>query len=405
MPDGVPSEDHGLVTLSTAPDLAAARLMQGLLQSAGIDCFIPDENLLASSNKERHPVWNERLANPCAVFTLILALVPSCGKSGPPAAVDAAPWVAESGAADSSPAPAADAANDSSVSSVGTGAAATTATGSGSGTGVVSTTATATGSATATNAASTTATGSTTGTAPSTGSGTGTGTASKTATGSTTGTAPSTGSGTGTGTASKTATGSATGTAPSTGSGTATGTASKTLTATGSATAIGTPSKTATATGTGGAGTATSTSTATSRCAAAGLVWKTANKTEFTSYPAPGSEECIKYSGCLYEGMFAGCGPTMPISWVQSHNIVSVFPDFATLKHHDLCLKSGSKTMVVLAIDTCADSDCSGCCTQNKGSASELIDIESFTAARFGVPDGPIQWADLGPTTGDDCPP
>jgi hypothetical protein len=343
---------------------------------------------LASLNKERHPVWNERLANHCAVFTLILALVPSCGKSGPPAA-DAAPWVAESGAADSSPAPAADAAYDSSVSSVGTGAASTTATGSGSGTGVVSTTATATESSTATNAASTTATGSTTGTAPSTGSGTGTGTASKTATGSAVGTVPSTGSGTGTGTASKTATGSAVGTAPSTGSGTGTGTASKT----------------ATATGTGGAGTATSTSTATSRCAAAGLVWKTANKTEFTSYPAPGSEECIKYSGCLYEGMFAGCGPTMPLTWVQSHNIVSVFPDFATLKHHDLCLKSGSKTMVVLAIDTCADSDCSGCCTQNKGSASELIDIESFTAARFGVPDGAIQWADLGPTTGDDCPP
>jgi hypothetical protein len=191
---------------------------------------------------------------------------------------------------------------------------------------------------------------------------------------------------------------------PDTGLATGTGTASKTAIGTGSATDsatdAGTASKTATDTGTG-----TATSTDTSRCAAAGLVWKTANKTEFTSYPAAGSEECIKYSGCLYEGMFAGCGPTMPISWVQSHDIVSVFPDFATLKHHDLCLESGAKTMVVLVIDTCADSDCSGCCTQNKGSANELIDIESYTAARFGVPDGPIQWADLGPTKGDDCPP
>ena len=61
--------------------------------------------------------------------------------------------------------------------------------------------------------------------------------------------------------------------------------------------------------------------------------------------------------------------------------------------------------MVVLVIDTCADSDCSGCCTQNKGSDNELVDIESYTAARFGVPDGPLQWADLGPTKGDDCPP
>ena len=50
MPEGAPSEDRGLVTLSTAPDLAAARMMQGLLQSAGIDCFIPDENLLSQAS-------------------------------------------------------------------------------------------------------------------------------------------------------------------------------------------------------------------------------------------------------------------------------------------------------------------------------------------------------------------
>jgi hypothetical protein len=206
----------------------------------------------------------------------------------------------------------------------------------------------------------------------------------------------------GTGTALATTTHSASNTVLDTGSANGTGTASKTATETSSATAVGTASNTATDSA---SGSDTATSTAGSRCAAAGLIWKTANKTEFTSYPAAGSEECIKYSGCQYEGMFAGCGPTMPPSWVKSHDIVSVFPDFATLKHHDLCLKSGSKTIVVLAIDTCADSDCSGCCTQNRGSANELIDIESFTAARFGVPDGPIQWADLGPTQGEDCPP
>jgi Putative prokaryotic signal transducing protein len=50
MLEGAPSEDRGFVTLSTAPDLAAARLMQGLLQSAGIDCFIPDENLLSQAS-------------------------------------------------------------------------------------------------------------------------------------------------------------------------------------------------------------------------------------------------------------------------------------------------------------------------------------------------------------------
>jgi hypothetical protein len=33
-----------------------------------------------------------------------------------------------------------------------------------------------------------------------------------------------------------------------------------------------------------------------------------------------------------------------------------------------------------------------------------LIDVESYTAKRWGVPDGRIQWADLGPTKGQGCP-
>ncbi len=138
-------------------------------------------------------------------------------------------------------------------------------------------------------------------------------------------------------------------------------------------------------------------------CDTPNLVWKSANKTNFTSYPAPGSEECILYNGCLYEGLFAACSTQKSLDWVKSHNIASVFPDFSTLKLHDLCIKSGTTMMVVIVFDECADSDCSGCCTANKGSASELIDLESYTDARFGVPDGPIQWADLGPTTTSGC--
>jgi len=138
-------------------------------------------------------------------------------------------------------------------------------------------------------------------------------------------------------------------------------------------------------------------------CNTPNLVWKTGEKTNFTSYPAAGSEECIKYSGCDYEGQFAACDKTESKSWVQSHNIASVYPDLAKLKLHDLCLKSGTKTIVVTAIDECADSDCSGCCKANKGSADELIDLESATDKRFGVPDGRIQWADLGPTKGSGC--
>jgi hypothetical protein len=112
----------------------------------------------------------------------------------------------------------------------------------------------------------------------------------------------------------------------------------------------------------------------------------------------------------MYEGQFAACSQTEPKAWVMSHNIVAVFPNLtkasngiAALKLHDLCLKSGSKTIVVTAIDECGDSDCGGCCTQNKGSKEELIDVESYTNKRWGVADGAIEWADLGPTKGSGC--
>ncbi|WNG23782.1 hypothetical protein F0U62_06885 [Cystobacter fuscus] len=138
-------------------------------------------------------------------------------------------------------------------------------------------------------------------------------------------------------------------------------------------------------------------------CDAPGLVWKTGNKTNFTSYPDPGSEECTKYNGCTWAGQFAACSGKKSEAWVAAHNIVAFFPNMNALKLHDLCLKSGSKTIVVTVLDTCADSDCSGCCTQNKGNADALIDLESYTNERWGVPDGRIQWADLGPTKGSGC--
>ena len=138
-------------------------------------------------------------------------------------------------------------------------------------------------------------------------------------------------------------------------------------------------------------------------CDTAGLTWKTARKTWYTSYPDPGSEECIKYNGCMWAGQFSACDDKKPEAWVSAHNIVAAFPDYEALSLHDLCLKSGNKTIVVTVLDTCGDDDCDGCCTQNKGNADELIDLESYTNDRFGIDDGPIQWADLGPTQGDGC--
>ena len=134
-----------------------------------------------------------------------------------------------------------------------------------------------------------------------------------------------------------------------------------------------------------------------------GLVWKTANSTNYESYPAPNSEECTKYGGCKYQGQFQVCGDVVKSeAWVASHNIVALFP-LDNMGNRDLCLKSGSKSIRVTVLDTCADSDCNGCCTQNKGNATALIDIEKYTHQRFGVPDGFIQWADMGPTITGGC--
>jgi hypothetical protein len=131
-------------------------------------------------------------------------------------------------------------------------------------------------------------------------------------------------------------------------------------------------------------------------CDSPGLVWKTGTKTNYISYPDPGSEECIKYSGCKYQGQFSACGEERkPLAWVKAHNIAAFFP-LGDMTLHNLCLRAGKKTIEVTVYDTCGDADCDGCCTRNRGRAEALIDLESFTNARFGVEDGPLQWADLG---------
>jgi hypothetical protein len=125
-------------------------------------------------------------------------------------------------------------------------------------------------------------------------------------------------------------------------------------------------------------------------------VWRKANLTNFTSYPDPGSEECIKFNGCMWAGQFAFVSGTQSKSWVMSHNIAAVHEkDANTYKLKTLRLKQGSKQIDVVVYDECADSDCSGCCTENahQNGLNFLIDIESFTMDRFGTGDGIVDWA------------
>ncbi|HVK75465.1 MAG TPA: hypothetical protein VM734_19180, partial [Kofleriaceae bacterium] len=126
------------------------------------------------------------------------------------------------------------------------------------------------------------------------------------------------------------------------------------------------------------------------------LVWRNANLTNFTSYPAPGSEECEDYNGCTWAGYFAFVSGRQPESWVMANNIAAVHSrDANTYKLKTLRLKQGSRQIDVKVYDMCADSDCNGCCTRNASQTGFLIDIEKYTMQRFGSGDGIVQWACL----------
>jgi hypothetical protein len=147
---------------------------------------------------------------------------------------------------------------------------------------------------------------------------------------------------------------------------------------------------------TGAGSTATTAGASLEECDDASLVWHTGNKTTYESYPDPNSDECTMYNGCEYIGQFYACDNTMPQSWVMAHDIAAVFP-LGDLALHRLCLRSGDQTMIVTVVDTCADSDCEGCCTENRGGADALVDLEKYTNDRWGLEDGSLEWADLGP--------
>jgi hypothetical protein len=108
---------------------------------------------------------------------------------------------------------------------------------------------------------------------------------------------------------------------------------------------------------------------------------------------------------CTFDGWFEACTYPQTREWAMTHNIVSVFPDYKTFALHDLCLRDPTtgQTIVATVYDECPDLDCAGCCTQAKGNADELLDVESSTYARFNMRSGVIDWADLGPSADAGC--
>ena len=129
----------------------------------------------------------------------------------------------------------------------------------------------------------------------------------------------------------------------------------------------------------------------------ADTVWHQANLTWYTSWPEPGSEECIEYNGCTWAGYFAGVEGQMTEEWVSQHNIIAVHEkDFETYKLKTFRLRMNGSTIDAVVYDMCSDSDCDGCCTENAGEIGFLIDIEKYTRERFGGNgDGVVEWTCL----------
>ena len=126
-------------------------------------------------------------------------------------------------------------------------------------------------------------------------------------------------------------------------------------------------------------------------------VWHQANLTWYTSWPEPGSEECIEYNGCTWAGYFAGVEGQMTEEWVKEHNIIAVHEkDWKKYKLKTFRLRMNGSTIDAVVCDMCSDSDCDGCCTENAGEIGFLIDIEKYTRERFdGNGDGVVEWTCL----------
>lgn len=126
-------------------------------------------------------------------------------------------------------------------------------------------------------------------------------------------------------------------------------------------------------------------------------VWHQANLTWYTSWPEPGSEECIEYNGCTWAGYFAGVEGQMTEEWVKEHNIIAVHEkDWKKYKLKTFRLRMNGSTIDAVVYDMCSDSDCDGCCTENAGEIGFLIDVEKYTRERFdGNGDGVVEWTCL----------
>ena len=127
------------------------------------------------------------------------------------------------------------------------------------------------------------------------------------------------------------------------------------------------------------------------------LEWRRARLTHYESYPDEGSEECIEFNGCEWAGSFAALRGKQTLEWVMMNNIAAVHSDvFREYRLKTLRVRNErGREIDVTVYDACSDSDCDGCCSRNAEETGFLIDLEIYTADRFGMKDGEVEWACL----------
>lgn len=95
------------------------------------------------------------------------------------------------------------------------------------------------------------------------------------------------------------------------------------------------------------------------------------------------------YNGCAWDGDFAYVG-NRPFDYVQNTDIIAFFASSGeTFPRKIIRVYSPGhdKTVDAIVLDTCGDSDCNGCCTENADTGGGyLVDMEENTVVRhFGA--------------------
>jgi hypothetical protein len=99
--------------------------------------------------------------------------------------------------------------------------------------------------------------------------------------------------------------------------------------------------------------------------------------------------ECTQYSACSYLGTFAALNSTLTFDQVKTSNIVAFFDKNNPTKFNSMYankkiqIKYGTVVFNATILDTCADTDCGGCCSQNADQTTGyLLDMEYWTVMR-----------------------